>query len=825
MQNTIERFSALSPEAQGRAIASLSPADQRKVFDGLCKLRDHVERTKFHRMFPDTGPHRRELYPKHTELIGLTADHRFVALLGGNGTGKTELGAYVATCHATGLYPAWWNGWRFDRPTTQWVAGDTKETVRDIIQRKLLGEPGQAGTGMVPAALLGKIVMRQNSNGSCDYVHVKHVSGRWSRIGFKSYDQRRESFQGVEQDAIWLDEECPPDIYQECVQRFRGKSAEGRLLLTFTPLSGITEVVSMFVPQFSTAFDAKEYGASNRAFVFCGWDDVPHLSAVEKAQKMANTLPHEREARTKGSPSIGSGKVYQVPESDFVIEPLQTIPKHWPRIYGADFGFSNDTAAVFMAHDQDADCVYLYAEYSRPQAEPDVHAGAIKAMGGTWIPGVGDYAGANLEGEKTLDVYKRLGLDIHNADKQVHAGVLDVMTRLSQGRLKVYSTCVKWLQEYRLYSRDDRGMVVKKNDHCLHPHTVVWTDRGALTIAELIGTTGRVLSAGGEWADYRHCRVTARNVDVVRVEFDDGSSVVCTPDHRFLSDRGWVQAKDMTGVACDDTISRRIHRDTQCLPKSYLQRLKDSTERLTTTAASIFSAMASGFTARCGNLRTARLLTGWPSTTLTRTAATTGLTIYASWFEASTPACTSQGMPGPFLSRRLAPLQSGTDRKKALRGIRSTTSCMAAGFMRLLSSLASNATRRLSRSLPEPIGFAQTHASLHGAESLDLMMLKRIALYAPPSSSAASTARKKLARANAAESFRCVAVTPAGKSDVICMEVPSTHAFAVGAGVVVHNCMDATRYAIRGLKRAKTKPIPKSATQGAGSVDFGFYRR
>lgn len=468
--NPIERFAALPLEEQAAVLARLSPADQRKVYDGLKAVQAHVERTKFYRMFPDTGPHRRSRYPKHMDLVRAMGTNRFCAFLGGNGTGKTELGAYVATCHATGEYPKWWDevfGWRMNRPATIWVAGDTKETVRDIVQRKLVGEPGQYGTGMIPGALIGKPVLRQNGNGSIDYVPVKHSSGKWSRIAFKSYDQRRESFQGTEQDLIWLDEECPPDIYQECVQRFRGKSAEGRLLLTFTPLSGITDVVSMFVPQFATTFNPKEYEASNRAFVFCSWEDVPHLSEKEKAEKLANTLPHQRDARTLGVPSIGSGKVYQVPESDFIIDPLPSLPPHWPRIYGADFGFSNDTAVVFMAHDQDADCVYLYAEYSRPQAEPDVHAGAIKAMGGTWIPGVGDYAGANLEGEKTLAVYKRLGLDIHNADKQVNAGVLDVMTRLSQGRLRVYSTCSKWLQEYRLYSRDDRGLIVKKADHLM----------------------------------------------------------------------------------------------------------------------------------------------------------------------------------------------------------------------------------------------------------------------------------------------------------------------------------------------------------------------
>lgn len=100
----IEKFHALPPDAQARAIARLPESDQRKLFDGLRKLQEHAERTKFYRMFPDKGPHRRELYPKHCDVIAKSQQDRFIAFLGGNGTGKTELGAYIATAHAIGDY-------------------------------------------------------------------------------------------------------------------------------------------------------------------------------------------------------------------------------------------------------------------------------------------------------------------------------------------------------------------------------------------------------------------------------------------------------------------------------------------------------------------------------------------------------------------------------------------------------------------------------------------------------------------------------------------------------------------------------------------------
>lgn len=456
--NPIERFAALSPEAQGRAIASLSPADQRKVFDGLRKLRDHVERTKFYRMFPDTGPLRRELYAKHLEFFRLGASKKYRLFLGGTGTGKTEgAGGYEAVCHLTGEYPAWWEGKRFNKPIRMWIGANSLETFRDSVQVKLFGPREAWGTGLIPAARIGKPKFYSNPTDTLDFCLIKHVNGGWSRLISRSYKGGRESFESQDVDAIWLDEEPDGEILGAASGRFRGHTADGTLWMTYTPFQGITDVVMGYVPQFIPDYNPAVYEASGKALIICAHTDVPH-----KTPDSTNWLPHEKEARLNGIPSTGAGKVYQVPESDFVIEPLATLPKHWPRLFGADFGFSNSTSVVFGAHDVDSDCIYIYAEYKRTQAEPEVHMGAIKAMGGTWIPGVGDYAGANLEGERTLELYKRIGLPMHKADKtQKNEGVLEVMTRLSQGRMKVYNTCQKWLQEYRLYSRDERGRVVK----------------------------------------------------------------------------------------------------------------------------------------------------------------------------------------------------------------------------------------------------------------------------------------------------------------------------------------------------------------------------
>jgi len=174
--------------------------------------------------------------------------HRERLMLAANRIGKTEgVGAYELTCHLTGIYPAWWEGHRFPRGIRAWAAGDSSKTVREIIQEKLLGPMGKWGTGMIPGDLiLGEPRRREGIRDAVEIVYVRHAAGDHSTLVLKSYDQRREAFQGTEQHLVWLDEEPPMDIYTECL--LRTMTTGGLLMLTFTPLQGLSEVVLAFLP-------------------------------------------------------------------------------------------------------------------------------------------------------------------------------------------------------------------------------------------------------------------------------------------------------------------------------------------------------------------------------------------------------------------------------------------------------------------------------------------------------------------------------------------------------------------------------------------------
>ena len=199
--------------------------------------------------FPDEGPLSYKNYPKHMEFMAAGARFRRRLFCSGNKLGKSLVGAYEVTSHATGIYPHWWKGKRFDQPVLCWIANKSGKETRDINERTLLGPPGDEdsrGTGMIPSHRIRGTTPKPGIPNGCEFIYVEHVSGRNSIIQSKSFDAGRTAFQGApEVHVIWADEECPKPIADECAMRTM--TCGGILLFTYTPIFGMTELtVEMF---------------------------------------------------------------------------------------------------------------------------------------------------------------------------------------------------------------------------------------------------------------------------------------------------------------------------------------------------------------------------------------------------------------------------------------------------------------------------------------------------------------------------------------------------------------------------------------------------
>lgn len=465
----------------------LSLPKKRELLGLLSEKKYRDSRRQLFKYYPDEGPLRRELYQKHLAFFKAGTKERERAMIAANRVGKTEgVGGYEVALHATGKYPDWWDGRRWSRAVNILCAGDTGTTTRDIIQRKLLGPPGSFGTGLIPADCIIKTTAKAGIPEAVDTIHVRHESGGTTIIQLRSYDQGRKAFQGTERDIIWLDEEPKSDVYVECL--YRTTTTGGIVIATFTPLNGISDVVLMYLPELGS-----EDGVEPKWSICVGWDDVPHIDEATKKELLAATPVHEREARTKGTPSLGSGRVFPVSEESITCNPFD-IPESWTQITGLDFGWDHPTAATRCAWDRDNDVFYVCAVYAARETTPVLNAAAIKAWG-DWIPVAWPHDGLQHDkgsGIQLKEQYEQQGLSMLNdkatfedGSNGVEAGIMEMLDRMQTGRFKVFSTCQEWFQEFRMYHRKDGQISKLKDDRICASRYALMMKRFAITKPQL----------------------------------------------------------------------------------------------------------------------------------------------------------------------------------------------------------------------------------------------------------------------------------------------------------------------------------------------------
>lgn len=194
-------------------------------------------------------------YTKQVDFHTAGATHSERLFMAGNQLGKTIAGGAEWAMHLTGRYPDWWQGAVFEKPVNMWAAGVTGESTRDNPQRVLIGPPTQEeawGTGMIPKDCLDSHNRAMGVPNLLDNVTVRwggggDVQAGKSVLSFKAYEKGREKWQGPTLDGVWFDEEPPLDIYTEGLTRTNRGQRGQFTMITFTPLLGMSEVVSLFL--------------------------------------------------------------------------------------------------------------------------------------------------------------------------------------------------------------------------------------------------------------------------------------------------------------------------------------------------------------------------------------------------------------------------------------------------------------------------------------------------------------------------------------------------------------------------------------------------
>lgn len=199
-------------------------------------------------------------------------------------------------------------------------------------------------------------------------------------------------------------------------------------------------------------------------------EDAEHYTPEQRKAIIASYPAHERDARAKGIPILGSGRVFPIEEDAIKVKAF-AIPDHWSVIGGIDFGWDHPTGAVKLAWDKDADILYVTHSYGAREQTPVIHAAALKPWG--QMPWAWPHDGLQHDkgsGDQLAELYRAQGLNMlperatfPDGTNGVEAGIAEMIDRMMTGRWKVFDHLEDWFAEFRLYHRKD-GLIVKLND-------------------------------------------------------------------------------------------------------------------------------------------------------------------------------------------------------------------------------------------------------------------------------------------------------------------------------------------------------------------------
>lgn len=410
------------------------------------------------------------LYDWQQEFITLTKEFSAVCLCAANRIGKTYTGTYIDSVHLMGDYPGEWKGHKFDKPILAWLLGYSGEKTRDLLQQELFGrvQQGKLTGGLIPPELIVDYKAMAGTSGALREVRVKHSSGGISTCQFWSYSQGQHALMGDSVDWYHIDEE-PRDqsIYPQVLTRTAtGDGGRGgRGILTFTPENGRTELVIKFMDD----------PGKSQFFMQKGWDDAPHLSSEIKESLLESFPVHQRDMRTKGTPMLGHGRIYDLSE-DFITCDSFEIPKHFYVINALDFGWDHPQSHIQLVWDRDQDIFYVSRALKVRHTSPDEAWGSVKQWAKD-VPTSWPLDGLQTEkgsGKQQKEYYEEAGFNMlderatwEDGSNGVEAGLYEIRDLMRKGKFKIFSGLRDVFEEINQYHRDEKGKIVKVRDDLL----------------------------------------------------------------------------------------------------------------------------------------------------------------------------------------------------------------------------------------------------------------------------------------------------------------------------------------------------------------------
>ncbi len=308
-----------------------------------------------------------------------------------------------------------------------------------------------------------------------------------AEIWFKSCDQGRKAMQGAECRCIVFDEEPPRDVWEEARMRLLDQS--GRLILSMTPLNGMTWVYDEIASQPNTP-ERQAHWIHTR-------DNPWQRDAARLASVFGEMSEAAEAARAEGRFVSLQGLVFKEWSRELHLVERFDIPEDWPRYRAIDFGTRNPTAVLWGAVDPDG-VLYIYREHYEAEKTLEHHAEVMNSFPEeiemTWAD--------PKHPQLMLDLITTWNVDCVKANKHVRPGINKVRTRLAGSMVGgefvpgvvIFDDLKHFLREIEGYvwdpnasrSSDGKEQPKKKDDHlmdCFRYLTVGVDEGGELAAA------------------------------------------------------------------------------------------------------------------------------------------------------------------------------------------------------------------------------------------------------------------------------------------------------------------------------------------------------
>jgi phage terminase large subunit-like protein len=356
-----------------------------------------------------------------------------------------------------------------------------------------------------PAPIYGRIVTVDIKNGS-DKIIIPQlrqwiptselVNGSWedsfnankqvltlengSQLEIMGHEQPIEKFAGVPRHFIHFDEECPKDIYKECVARL--VDYNGRWWMTMTPVDGMTWT-------YDDLWNEGK-GSENVDIIKVDIHENPHLGAEAVASLLSTYTEEEQQIRGAGDYIALSGLVFKFFNAEKHVVASGIPPRTWTHYMSLDHGFSNPTAVVWHAVSPEGQVV-SYKEHYKSEWTVEQHAQHItqinkelkKNYGIDIFLQMADPAIKQRQavtGHSIQIEYAQNGIMFAlGAVRDVNAGLDKMNNYLRLGKWFITQDCPNLIREVRRYKRaqystsktrennNKKELPQKKDDHAI----------------------------------------------------------------------------------------------------------------------------------------------------------------------------------------------------------------------------------------------------------------------------------------------------------------------------------------------------------------------